>query len=79
VVVAFISSNVPKKSTLTDVIIEETHPEFGRTGLKVSSMIRLDKVATILKDLIVGEIGEIGGSLKKEISSKICKAYCFPV
>lgn len=79
VVVAFISSRVPQRLTMIDVVVEETHSEFGKTGLKVSSVIRLDKVATILKDLIVGEIGEIGNSLKKEVNSKIRKAYCFPV
>jgi len=79
VVVAFISSRVPQRSTVIDVVVEEAHSEFGKTGLKVSSVIRLDKVATIWKDLIVGEIGEIGKILKTEINSKIRKAYCFSV
>ena len=78
-VVAFISSRVPQRSTVIDVVVEETHSEFGKTSLKVSSVIRLDKVATIWKDLIVGEIGEIGKILKTEINSKIRKAYCFSV
>ncbi len=79
VVVAFISSRVPQEPTLTDVVVEEAHPEFGMTGLKVSSVIRLDKVATIWKDLILGEVGEIGDKLKKEINSRLLKAYGFSI
>ena len=62
---------------MVDIVVEDTHIEFGKTGLKVSSVIRLDKVATIWKDLIVGEIGEIGNILKTEINSKIHKVYYF--
>jgi len=77
VVVAFISSRVPREPAPTDIIVGETHLDFKLTGLKVASVIRLDKVATILKDLIVGEIGEVGVKLKKEINRKISKAYTF--
>jgi mRNA interferase MazF len=40
-------------------------------------VIKLDKVATISKDLILGEIGEIGNKLKEEINAKLSKAYKF--
>ncbi|MGQ9691216.1 MAG: type II toxin-antitoxin system PemK/MazF family toxin [Thermoproteota archaeon] len=59
VVVAFISSRIPQELKLTDFLIEKTHPDFKSTGLKMDSVIKLDKVATLLKDLIAGEIGEI--------------------
>lgn len=77
VVVAFISSRVSRELVPTYIIVDETHPEFKLTGLKVASVIRLDKVATISKDLILGEIGEIGVKLKKEINRKISEAYRF--
>jgi mRNA interferase MazF len=37
-------------------VVDKSHPEFALTGLKLSSVIRLDKVATVLKDFVVGEI-----------------------
>jgi hypothetical protein len=55
----------------------EKHPEFKQTGLKLTSTIKLDKVATISKELIIGEIGEIGAVLKKEINRKITEIYGF--
>jgi len=75
VVVVFISSRVPQKPALTDVVVEESHSEFVLTGLKVSSVIRLDKIATILKDLVVGEIGGLGGELKREVNLRLRKVY----
>ena len=76
VVVAFISSRTEKTKT-TDIIINKKHPEFKQTGLKLTSVIKLDKVATISKNLILGEIGEVGAKLKKEISRKIAEVYTF--
>ena len=72
VVVAFISSRI-EKTRPVDVLIDTGHPEFKKTGLKLSSTVKLDKIATISKELILGEIGEIGSKLKKEINSKISK------
>ena len=72
VVVAFISSRISKAKS-TDVLIKEQHPEFKQTGLKVESIIKLDKIATLSKGLILGEIGEAGPKLKKEINDKISK------
>jgi mRNA interferase MazF len=74
VVAAFISSRTEKPKT-TDIIINEKHPEFKQTGLKLASVIKLDKVATLSKSLIVGEIGEVGTKTKKAINHKIAELY----
>lgn len=75
VVVAFISSRVPRRTAPTDIVVDQAHAEFELTGLKVSSVIKLDKVATISKDLILGEIGEAGDGLKAEINRKLSRTY----
>ena len=74
VVAAFISSRTDKPKPI-DIIINEKNVEFKQTGLKLTSTIRLDKVATLSKDLIIGEIGEIGPKLKKEVNRKISEIY----
>ncbi len=43
--------------------------------MKTSSVLRLDKLATILTNLVLGEIGEIKGSLKNEINRKLVELY----
>ncbi|MFQ5974694.1 MAG: type II toxin-antitoxin system PemK/MazF family toxin [Candidatus Hydrothermarchaeales archaeon] len=70
-IVAFISSRIPSTLGETDVLIGEDHREFKKTGLKTSSIIKLNKIATILKDLVIGELGEVGPSLKEETNNKL--------
>jgi len=74
VVVAFISSRTEMPRP-TDITIDKNSSEFKRTGLKLTSVLKLDKIATISKDLILGEIGEVGTRLKKEINRKIAELY----
>ena len=74
-VVAFISSRVPTEPSSTEILIREDHKEFAGTGLKRSSVLRLDKVATVSKSLMLGEIGQIGESLRREVNRKLREAY----
>jgi mRNA interferase MazF len=73
VIVIFVSSRIAK-ANLNDVLIKKNHAEFKQTGLKVDSFIKIEKIATLSKRLIVGEIGQVGSSLKKEINQKIQQA-----
>ncbi|NJE46950.1 MULTISPECIES: type II toxin-antitoxin system PemK/MazF family toxin [unclassified Thermococcus] len=72
VVVAFISSRLEKFEPKTDVLVERSHLEFKVTGLKVSSIIKLNKIATVHKGLLAGILGEVGDLLKEEINVKLC-------
>jgi len=53
------------------VLLKKENIEFKLTGLKVDAFIRISKIATLSKKLIVGELGEIGPKLKKEVNRKI--------
>ena len=66
VIVAFISSRIPPSLQESDLLITTEHPAFRSTGLKISSVIRFDKIATLSKTLIEGEIGEIRSDLAEE-------------
>ena len=74
-VVVFVSSRVPTELSSTEILIREDHKEFAGTGLKRSSVLRLDKVATVSKSLMLGEIGQIGASLRREVNRKLREAY----
>ncbi|MBC7334539.1 MAG: type II toxin-antitoxin system PemK/MazF family toxin [Actinobacteria bacterium] len=73
VVVAFISSKIPPQPTESDVIITKNHSEFLLTGLKIDSVIKLDKIATLSKKLIIGETGEVGMTIREEVNMKLFK------
>ncbi|MDI3474907.1 MAG: hypothetical protein PWQ79_736 [Thermococcaceae archaeon] len=72
VVVAFVSSRKNRFEPDTDVKIETSHPEFTSTGLKVSSIIKLTKIATLHKGLLIGVLGELPKDLFQEVNSKLC-------
>lgn len=74
-VVAFISSRVRAQPSSTQVLIPQDHKEFLMTGLKATSVVRLDKIATISRNLILGEIGELGESLREEVNRILHEAY----
>ncbi|MCL4868623.1 MAG: type II toxin-antitoxin system PemK/MazF family toxin [Anaerolineae bacterium] len=54
---AFISSVVPQLPGQSEIILTPTQGDFPATGLKVPSVIRLDKLATIDRLLIVRKLG----------------------
>ena len=73
VIVAFISSKVSSRSLETNILLTKERRGFRRTGLKVDSVIRVDKIATLLKDLVVGELGEVDEEIRKEVNQKLRK------
>jgi mRNA interferase MazF len=75
VVVAFISSKIPGHLQDSDFLISTDHPAFVSTGLKISSVIKFDKIATISKDLIEGEIGEVPRNLADECNTLLRRIF----
>ena len=75
VIVAFISSKIQSSLLASDLHISPDHPAFGSTGLKVPSIIKFDKVATVSKDLIEGEIGEISGILSDKCNNIMSRIF----
>ncbi|MDD3978457.1 MAG: type II toxin-antitoxin system PemK/MazF family toxin [Methanomicrobium sp.] len=75
-VLAFISSRILKgEIPKGSVLINESHPEFFRSGLKTTSVIRLDKVATVLSSLIIGELGIAGPNICNMVNNAIDNLY----
>lgn len=62
-VVAFISSVIPSVPELSDVVLQPSVPAFASTGLKVTSVIRLRKLATLEQTLITRLLGQLNQEL----------------
>ncbi|WP_067047785.1 type II toxin-antitoxin system PemK/MazF family toxin [Methanofollis ethanolicus] len=75
VVLAFISSKIPARAGRAEIIVTTSHAGFSKSGLKVNSVIRLDKIATVLKDLMVGELGELDDDLRDEVNAKLAALF----
>jgi len=75
IVLAFISSKIRVGAESTGVMVTTSHAGFPESGLKVDSVIRLDKIATVLKDLMIGELGELDDDLRAEVNAKLAVLF----
>lgn len=71
IIVAFISSNFREDKDATDLVIKSTSPNFKKTGLKSDSTVRLGKLATLEKKVILGEIGAIDISTQRSVDKAL--------
>jgi len=70
VIVAFISSRITKPVRETEYILEIDHPDFKDTGLKKRSVFKMDKIVTVEKKILVGEIGRVSCAILQELDKK---------
>ena len=71
IIVVFISSVLSQTPRTADVVILESHSSFSETGLKVSSVVRCDKIATLDKHIVIGELGTLSKTLQHEIDQRL--------
>lgn len=70
-ILAFISSLKQKRLGSFDVPI----PASIENGLKVDSVIKLEKLATLQKKIVLGEFGKLDPSLFKNINKKLLMIF----
>lgn len=71
IVLAFITSKVSANSSATDFTIDSQAADFVRTGLKVSSTIRLHRLMTISKNMVKRKLGNLSDRQQKEIEHRL--------
>jgi mRNA interferase MazF len=73
--VAFITSQ--KKHIKNSFEISSQDIFFSETGLKSTSQVRLDKIATLSKNIILGELGRLPLNILKEKKENFYKIFGF--
>ena len=71
IVVAFITSQIPPDLSNTDVVLDPTHADFIRTGLHVSSTLRLHRLVTVTTRIIQRQLGELSPARQAEVATKL--------
>ena len=71
VVLAFITASRSHPLPTTDLLVEDSHPDFAQTGLKKSSVIKLDKLVTVETSVLLGELGELSSALLQQTDEKL--------
>ena len=74
VVLAFITSNITNTAS-TDMVIENTDPDFGTTGLKVSSAVRLHRLMTVSRSMIKKQRGELSASKRSDVEDRLRELF----
>ncbi|MCB0555178.1 MAG: type II toxin-antitoxin system PemK/MazF family toxin [Phaeodactylibacter sp.] len=71
VIIAFITSNTLKASEKSDLILDIKDPEFYKTGLKVTSAIRLHRLVTLPSRIILRKLGDLPSPYKSRLELKL--------
>ena len=72
VILSFISTVFdPANLSPTDELLLAKDADFSVTGLKKSSVFKMDKLATVQKTIILGEIGEVSSTLQSKLNAKL--------
>lgn len=70
--ICMISSQTRQHITGFDELVQETDDDFGESGLKVASVIRVGRLAVVAGDVLLGAIGEVSNErllrVKKRLS-----------
>ncbi len=56
-----------------DEIVRETDPDFAESGLKVSNVIRVGRLAVVEGEILLGAIGEIASERLGRIKSRLAE------
>ena len=75
VVVAFISSQMPANIATTDVVLHSQQQDFGATGLRVASVLRLHRLVTLTTALIRRDLGKLSQAWQDEVDQKLALLF----
>ena len=74
-VLAFITSRVSAAASPTDLVIDKSDADFLVTGLKVSSTVRLHRLMTVTKSIVLRELGELSAAQQTEIENRLRQLF----
>lgn len=72
-VLSFVSSRMAPRG-VGDVAVAPSHPEYGMTGFAVASTIRVAKIVTLARSLLVRRIGRLGPLLIADLDRALADA-----
>ena len=75
VIVAFITSKKIETESTYCINIKKDPLLLKQTGLKIASNIRIDKIATLDKRIVLGEIGTLPTSLWQEVRAGLKQVF----
>ena len=75
IILSFVTSQMPSEILDTDVVLDSSHADFGLTGLRVSSTLRLHRMMTVATSFIQRDLGELSPELRAEMDKRLRKLF----
>lgn len=72
-IVLFISSQLGQAAPSLDVILDPSHPAFAGSGLKVASVFRTAKLASVSDALLAGTLGRLDDAVLADIIRRLVR------
>jgi len=74
IILAAISSTTPHVPNDLELVLYKTDPLFKATGLRVASVVKVNKLVTIQQSLIYTALGQLADSLLYELDLRLMRA-----
>ena len=71
----FITSRISNHVLETDIVLDSTHVDFPATGLHVSSILKLNRLLTVRKTLILRQLGQLSPTLQLQVDQKLRQLF----
>jgi len=75
IILAFISSQTSTDSLESDLLINSEEADFTKTGLRVTSTLRLHRLMTVTSSIIRRELGVLSPRLQLALSEKLRQLF----
>jgi mRNA interferase MazF len=75
ITICFISSQNVTSISLDEFPLNVSDPEFSRTGLRVSSKVRVTRIVTVEQRLILRRLGELGSQQMQQLNATLIQAF----
>jgi mRNA interferase MazF len=75
VIVAFISRQMPPDFGATDLLLDPSRKDFGATGLRMASVLRLHRLVTLTTGLIRRQLGQLSPAWQDEAAQKLAVLF----
>ena len=77
IILAFITSRIPPDLVDSDLVIDMNHEDFSRTGLRLTSTVRLHRVMTVRIGIIKRKLGTLSDTQRTEVGGRLRRMFGF--